>query len=72
MYYNGKPFTGFSLIIEERGWISQEEEYQNGYQEGTVKEYYENSQLEAVYKMHNNILVPDTTSHFNEDGSPSD
>lgn len=72
LYFNGNPFTGFSLIIEERGWISLEEEYQNGYQEGIVREYDESGQLEVEYKMQNNVLVPDTTIHFNDDGSPRD
>ncbi|MEE4000006.1 hypothetical protein V1T75_06610 [Tenacibaculum sp. FZY0031] len=69
LYYQGKPFTGFCLTYEEEGWLSGEEEYVNGYQEGWVRDYYKNGQLESEYKMSNNKLVPNTSRDFNEDGT---
>ena len=69
LHYKGKPFTGICLIYEDEGWLSGEEEYQNGYQEGWIRDYYKNGQLESEYKMSNNRLVANSTKNFNEDGS---
>lgn len=69
LHYKGKPFTGVSLTYEDEGWLSMEEEYQNGFQEGWIRDYYENGQLKSEYKMHNNTLVSGTSKSFNEDGS---
>jgi len=70
LHYKGKPFTGVCLIYEDAGWLSLEKEFQNGYEEGWVRDYYENGQLESEYKMSNNKLVPGTSKDFNEDGTP--
>lgn len=64
LYYKGKPFTGIMLIYENAGWLSGEVEFQNGYQEGWEREYYEDGQLESEVKMHNNIAVPDTWKYY--------
>lgn len=70
LHHKGKPFTGVCLIYEDAGWLSLEKEFQNGYEEGWVRDYYENGQLESEYKMSNNKLVPCTSKDFNEDGTP--
>lgn len=56
--HNGKPFTGF--IIEyfpnKPGIIESEIEYQNGYQDGLDRQYYENGKIEHEYNTKNNRL----------------
>lgn len=69
LHYKGKPFTGIRLIYEDEGWLSGEIEFQNGYQEGWIREYYKNGQLESEYKMSNNIHIPGTTKSYDENGS---
>jgi antitoxin component YwqK of YwqJK toxin-antitoxin module len=70
LHYKGKPFTGICLTYEDAGWLSVEEEFQNGYQEGWVRLYYENGQLEEEYFMHNNIMDPDLGGAWDEQGNP--
>lgn len=69
LLYQGKPFTGICQIYEDEGWLSGENEYQNGYLEGWVRDYYENGQLETEYKLHNNNHVPNTYKAFDENGN---
>lgn len=67
--YEGKPFSGVMLIYEDDGWRSAEIDFENGFREGWERYYFENGQLEEEYKTHNNIMVADTYSRFDEEGN---
>lgn len=55
--YQGKPFTG--IIVDYffgTDIVAGETEYTNGYQDGIVKNYYENGNLEyECYKKNNKL-----------------
>lgn len=68
-HYQGKPFTGVVLIYEDEGWLAVEEEYGNGFQEGWVRIYHENGQLEQEYKMHNNVQIPGSFKEWDKEGN---
>lgn len=65
--YKGQPFTGIRLLYEDEGWLSLEEEYQNGYLEGWVRSYYKNGKLEEEYQLHNNAVVTGTYKSYAEE-----
>lgn len=69
LYYQRKPFTGICLTYEDAGWLSLEEEYQNGYLEGWTRFYYENGQIEQEYQLHNNVVVAGTLKKYDENGT---
>lgn len=69
LLYQGGPFTGICQIYEDEGWLSGENEYQNGYLEGWIRDYYENGNLEMEYQIHNNIPVPNTTKVYDKNGN---
>ncbi len=70
LYYNGKPFTGVCLIYEKEGWLSVEKEFENGFQQGWIRDFYQNGQVETELKMDNNVIVEGTFIAFNENGDP--
>ena len=49
-HYQGKPFTGILLEYYD-DVLYREIEYKNGYQDGIIKGYYENGNIE--YESHN-------------------
>lgn len=55
--YKGKPFTG--LLIEyydNSSVIFSETEYQNGYEDGVEREFYENGKMKYENHRKNNML----------------
>lgn len=69
LYYKDNPFTGVALTYEDGGWLSLEEEFQNGYLEGWIKSYFENGQLEEEYYLHNNEVKEGTYNQYDEQGN---
>lgn len=55
--YKGKPFSGFIVYYYFKSYtISAEIEYQNGYQDGVEREYYENGKMKYENYTKNNRL----------------
>jgi len=67
--YNGEPFTGTMLTYEDEGWLSGEDEYENGYQEGWTRIYYRSGQIEEEYKSQNTVTVGGTYKKYDEAGN---
>jgi len=65
--YQGKPFTGVRTVIDKNGKVCVEEEYENGFQEGWTRYFFENGQLETEFKSHNNQVVENTYKEWDED-----
>jgi len=65
--YNGTPFTG---IVEEydNGILYAEDEYINGFQEGWMRIYHTNGQLQIKVQKHNNMQVSGTYKEYDQDG----
>lgn len=49
-----------------------EEEYENGFQEGWTRYFFENGQLETEFKSHDNQAVENTCKEWDEDGNLTD
>lgn len=66
--YNGVPFTG---IVEEydNGVLYAEDEYVNGFQEGWMRVYHQNGQLQIEVKKHNNDPIVGTYKEYSENGT---
>jgi len=66
--YNGLAFTG---IVEEYDCsiLYAEDEYANGFQEGWMRIFHDNSQLQMEVKMHNNLQVFGTYKEYDKNGT---
>ena len=66
--YNGLGFTG---IVEEYDGsiLYSEDEYVNGFQEGWMRIFYYNGQLQMEVKMHNNLQVTGTYKEYDQNGT---
>lgn len=64
--YQEIPFTGIVEEYNEGNTILlAENEYLNRFQEGWIKTYYSNGQLETEYQCHNNETVIGTYKEYN-------
>ncbi|WP_144281429.1 toxin-antitoxin system YwqK family antitoxin [Chryseobacterium echinoideorum] len=68
-YYKEKPFTGIVFSKYDNGVVFKEEEYENGYQEGWIRYYFENGKLNQESNNHNNITIDDTFKEWDKDGN---
>lgn len=68
--YNGKPFTGFIIeyFPQNLEVIESEIEYQNGYQDGYEREFYENGKLKNEFHCKNNML-DGVSKRWDEEGN---
>jgi len=67
--YKGNPFTGILVGYSKNGHVFVEEEYQNGFQEGWTRFFYENGKVKREYKSHNNLQVEETYKEWDENGN---
>lgn len=68
-FFQGEPFTGIAVEYYEDGvTVFGEEEYHNGYQDGWIRYYYANGQLEKEYQNINNQVVIGTYKRYDQNG----
>ena len=66
--YNSVPFTG---IVEEyeNSILYAEDEYVKGFQEGWMKIYHDNGQLQIEVQKHNNTQIAGTYKEYDQNGT---
>lgn len=68
-HYQGKPFTGLMLILDQDEDVVGEREYVDGYEEGWTRYFYKNGKLKEEHKSSKNLLIEGTFKEFDEDGN---